>query len=279
MALIAMAVYDTEENKRSEYTEKTLESLLTDINNHRVIIVDNGSCQKTKDILQDAAKLNFVTIITNETNVGTAKAINQAWKLKKPGEHLIKMDNDVLINYTLWIEEMERAIERDPKIGIIGLKRKDLAENPWRNDWLKSELRMLPHEGGQPWIIVEDVNHVMGTCQMYNHRLIDKIGGLYQMDGIYGFDDSLASLRSQIAGFTNCFLPHIEIDHIDTGENPYQKEKEAYALSMMEKYNNYKKRCLVLQDLVFEKKLFLGTDSKQYITALNELHDLIYHEI
>lgn len=247
-----MAVYDTEENGRTEYTEKTLDRIWEKFGlihglGSRIVIVDNNSCQKTKDLLQEYDKYfsdgSIFQIITNETNVGTAKAINQAWKLRKPGEHLIKMDNDCLVNYDGdWIGEMERAIERDPSIGIIGLKRKDCMENPNRpeGDWMHSKLKMLPQKPGQPWIVVEKVNHVMGTCQMYNAALIDKIGGLYQMDGIYGFDDSLAALRCQLAGFYNCFLPHIDIDHIDRGDTPYQKEKEQYAASMMSKYNETK---------------------------------------
>ncbi len=253
MALIAMAVYDTAENQRSKFTKVTIESLLetVDFNQHRLIIVDNASCEETKELLRKYSAAQSIMVITNEVNVGTAKAVNQAWKYREPGEHLIKMDNDVDINYVNWIEELEEAIERDPSIGIIGLKRKDLMENPFRNDMFKSELRMLPQERGQRWIIVEEVQHVMGTCQMYNYRLIDKIGGMYQMGGIYGFDDTMAAVRAKVAGFKSCFLPHIEIEHIDPGDNPYQKEKEKYALGMMDKFNEEKNLMLTGQKSVY----------------------------
>ena len=247
MALIALACYDTEENGRSEYTEKVLDSLLDYIHNHpqhRIIIIDNNSCERTKEILSafDHSTGEVCAIITNEENVGTANAINQAWRLRNEGEHLIKMDNDCIVNYEGdWVSEMERAIERDPKIGIIGLKRKDCIEEPSRNDFYKSELQMLPHKPGEPWIVIEKVNHVMGTCQMYNAALIDKIGGLYQMGGLYGYDDALAAVRCELAGFYNCFLPHIDIDHIDRGDTLYQKEKEAYAWQRMEQFNATKK--------------------------------------
>jgi GT2 family glycosyltransferase len=235
MALIAMAVYDTVENQRSKYTEVTLKCLAETVTDDRIIIVDNASCEETKELL----KASPFEVITNKENVGTAKAINQAWAFKEPKQHLVKMDNDVDIQYYEWIKELEEAIDRDNNIGIIGLKRKDLLENPFRNDIYKSELRMLPHIIGQRWIVVEDVQHVIGTCQMYNYRLIDKIGGMMQ-PGIYGFDDALAAVRCQVSGFVNCFLPHIEIEHIDTGENIYQKEKERLALNDMSEYNRLK---------------------------------------
>ena len=79
----------------------------------------------------------------------------------------------------------------------------------------------------------------MGTCQAYSPKLIHDIGGLYQMQdegNVYGFDDSLASLRSQLAGYTNCFLPHIEIDHIDPGGTKATQDKSDSAGRWMSRY-------------------------------------------
>lgn len=241
MALIAMAVYDTEENQRTEYTKETLENLFetVDFEKHRLVVIDNNSCHETLEYLLSLRDRSNFYRIDMVQNIGTAKAINKAWALRSLKEHLIKMDNDVVINSYGWIDEMEEAIERDSSIGILGLKRKDLLENPFRNDQFKSTLRMLPHQNGQPWIIVEDVGHVMGTCQMYNHRLIDKIGGLMQ-PGVYGFDDTLSSIRCKLAGFKNSFLPHIDIEHIDHRETPYWQEKREIAKNAMPEFNQMK---------------------------------------
>lgn len=232
-----MCCYDTEENKRSEYTESTLHCLYETAysGNHRIFVIDNNSCEATKKLLKDCS--GFITVITLPENIGTARAINKAWKFRKPGEHAIKMDNDVLIHQVDWIERMEEAIQRDPTIGIVGLKRKDLAERPdSTNEWYKSLLYFLPHEPGQSWIPFEECQHVMGTCQMYSSSLLDKIGYLKQ-PGIYGFDDSLASFRARIAGFKIGFLPHIQIDHIDTGQNVYTEEKRILAGQGMAEYS------------------------------------------
>jgi GT2 family glycosyltransferase len=177
-------------------------------------------------------------LITLDENVGTAKAINKAWQLRQPNEHCIKMDNDVVIHQDGWADDMEKAITLDPNIGIVGLKRKDCWENPNRNDFYKSEMHLLGG-GNHRWLPIEKVNHVMGTCQMFNSALLDKIGYLYQ-PRLYGFDDSLAAVRCQVAGFYSCFLPHIEIDHIDTGETPYQKWKENHAGEDMRIFNELK---------------------------------------
>ena len=238
MAMIAMAVFDNEENNRTEYTAKTLETLYLTVNTrkHRIIIVDNGSCEATQKLLTNAARIEVIRL---HENIGTAKAVNKAWQLRKPNENCVKMDNDVVIHSRDWVEDMERAIKLDPAIGIVGLKRKDCWEEPSRTDFYKSSLEMLPHVAGEPWLVVERVNHVMGTCQMFNSALLDKIGYLYQ-PRLYGFDDALAAIRCQVAGFYSCFLPHIEIDHIDTGATAYQGWKERHAGEDMAEFNRLK---------------------------------------
>lgn len=248
MSLIAMAVFDTVENNRTWMTRETLLSLYetVDFNKHRVFVIDNGSCEATKQLLQEMGR--SIRVITNETNVGTAKAINQAWALREPDEHLIKMDNDVVIHQEYWVELLEDVIARmdttEARAGIVGLKRKDCIESPNREpgDFYRSELIMTPAPLGHKWIVAEKVNHVMGTCQMYNHKLIDRIGGLYQMDGLYGFDDALAAIRCQVAGFHNYFLPEVVIDHIDPGDTKYQKWKEGYAGERMRQYNDLREK-------------------------------------
>jgi len=233
MALICMAVYDTEENGRSEYTERTIESLTktVDWNKHRLIVVDNGSCQATKDILQDYKEwiefCRFTTIITLSQNVGTARGINFGMKLRKLGEAFLKIDNDVVINQSGWVDEMEEVIRRDPKIGIVGLKRKDVN--------FDGTYISLPHKPGERWVTVETGGQIMGTCTMFNPLLIEKIGGFSDCS-IYGFDDMLMDLRSSLAGFYNCYLPHIDINHIDRGDNPYTIEKQKIAKQAFPKY-------------------------------------------
>ncbi len=241
-ALIAMAVHSTEDNKRMPYTRQTLESLERTVNftKHRLFVIDNESSQATKDLLIEfQSRIPFI-LITNLVNVGTAKAINQAWKNRLPGEHVVKKDDDVVIEYIGWADLLEEAISRAPEqIGIICLKRNDLDERSYHpeGDWARSYIHMLHQDKGQRCIIIEEVNHAIGTVQMYNSRLIDRIGGLFQMNALYSFDDSLAGVRCHKAGFINCFIPYIEIHHVDSGGTDYVAWKSKYAGDLMEEFN------------------------------------------
>lgn len=244
MALISMASYCTESNNRAPLLKRTLDSLLqtVDFQKHRIFIVVNSAVPESVDAIFQFGKAvgPALEVIYPPENIGTARAVNKGWERRVPGEMAIKMDDDVVIHRAGWVDEMEEAISRDSKIGIIGLKRKDLWETPWHpNQEHRGHLRMLPHETGQKWIIVEDVNHVMGTCQAYSAALLERIGYLYQ-PRLYGFDDSLAAIRCKVAGFRSCFLHGYEIDHIDPGGDAYTQEKRDMAGQDSAEYHRLK---------------------------------------
>ena len=246
MALIAMAVHDTEENGRSEFTIDTIASIskTVDTDKNRIIIINNCSDWNV-DIAAEllASGKNKPLVINLSENIGTARAINLAIQQRRPGEHVIKIDNDVVIHQKGWVERLEECVEREPRIGQVGLKRKDLWETPWHEiPGNRCELMMLPHEPGQRWILVEKSRHIMGTCVLHSSALLDKVGYMYQ-PGVYGYDDTIMSCRANVAGFITCFLSHIEIDHIDPGGTDYIKWKQREAgvyqsevLDLMKKY-------------------------------------------
>ena len=201
----------------------------------------NGFTEQTKSILIKYADIIQATIFNNE-NIGTAAAINEIWKHRKPNENAIKTDDDVVINpskvfwWKNWVDVMEALIESDPIIGQVGLKRKDLIESPTNeNEFYRSVLsNVTTKEFGT--IQIETCNHIMGTCVMHSAKLLNDIGYMWQPK-IYGFDDTFMSLRSQLAGYKNCFIPAVDIDHIDEGATPYQQWKQDHAGEQWELYH------------------------------------------
>ncbi len=284
MALCSIAVHDTVDNGRTCLTEKTLKSYTTTVNwdRHRLFLCDNNSCDATQELYNRAKDWLPFTLIRNESNIGTARAINKAWKHRKTGEAALKGDNDVVIHQEGWLDILEECIERDDgikfgdgysrRMGICALKRKDLDE--WvlntRGRWDHSFFHPLPHDKakGERWLTVEVVNHAMGTCCLFNSTLLDKIGYLYQMGGTYGLDDGLAAVRAHAAGFYSCFWPWTEIDHIDAGGTPYTEWKRDYVMkeevtykgekmSRMEQFNRLKR-----EYLTGERSFYHGPDDQ-----------------
>jgi GT2 family glycosyltransferase len=252
MSLLAMAVWDTELNGRAELTRRTLASLArtVDWSLHRLFVVDNGSTDPaTIELLGhvDAhlpvhygGVLAFppATVIRNGENLGTARAINKAWAHRNPGEAAIKLDNDIEFHEEGWADRLEECVARDPQLGIVGLKRDDLWEHPaHENPWFRSELKMLPHQPGQRWLIVEKVHHCIGTVQLYSSSLLDKIGYLYQAGWKYAFDDGFSAVRCKTAGFYSAFYPHCRISHIDPGGGEYTDWKQKVAADQIDEFH------------------------------------------
>jgi len=236
--LIAIAVYSTIENKKDECLRKTLEGLrnTVDFSRHDLGLSINGHTEETGKIINEYHDI-IDLIVWNRENLGTAEAINQIWKDRKPGQHCIKMDDDILIHEAGWVDKLVEVVTLDPTIGQAGLKRKDCIETPWHPDeYYRSELKMLPHTPGHPWVIVEQASHVMGSCVLHSADLLKKVGYLCQPRQ-YGWDDVLMSARSIGAGFKNVFLPQINIDHIDHGQTPYQGWKERVAMQDLHNIN------------------------------------------
>lgn len=222
--ILAMAIHDTPDNNRDVLTEKTLASLseTVDSERHQVFFIVNAATDRTWEAITRYSDHHKCTVTEMPQNVGTAKAINQAWKHRQPGQHCIKMDNDVVIHQNGWIEIMEKCIEADKAIGIVGLKRGDVCQ---RQDHPDPFYRIHPQTLNNG-MTVEMTDDVMGTCTMFSSALLDKIGYLWQ-PGLYGYDDVFACVRSKIAGFYNCFVPwnYVRIDHIDPGGGDYQQWK------------------------------------------------------
>ena len=223
---LCVAVFSTEANNRAQYTIKTLRGLIDTVNfnKHRLVICDNASCNEIQAFYIDFMKLfealfpiENLVIICSPSNDGTSVAINKCLKRLPDGYFPIKIDDDVMIHQKGWVEEMEECFVRQPKLGILGLKRVDLEQSPNNtNPHYKTELVELPRKKGQSWLTVEVSDDIIGTCTMFNPMLFKKIGYMFQ-DGLYAFDDNDYAQRSLLSGFANAFLPHIKISHLDTG--------------------------------------------------------------
>lgn len=226
-----MAVWDTTKNKRSWMTKKSLTSLMkgVDWKKHRLFVVDNGSCNETHKIYKNMLEKFDFTLLINDENIGVANAINKAWQYRHTGEHVCRIDNDIVVNHTGWADEIDSVLNKSPHIGICGLKLKTLPHCPYK-------LILLPHQPGDKWVVVEKQFTIVGACQCCNHLLLDKIGYLYQSNWKYGYEDIIWSYRSRLSGFDNVYLSHIDVDHIDLGDTEYALEKIKTARSLSSEF-------------------------------------------
>ena len=250
MPLIAMASYCTPDNNRFPLLLRTLDSLArtVDWSRHRLVVIDNGStCPDARGFFGHSERFGLggwvdggrfynappATLIRNAENRGQARALNQGWVLRNPGEHVARIDSDVAIPDAGWLDRLCDCLDRDPTLGLVALKRTDAWERPDHPDaaW-RSELRMLPHEPGQDWLAVEAAESIMGTCQAVSHRLVDRVGYLYQGKFLWSLEDTDFIARAAAAGFWGGFFVNCRVTHLDqtpSGGSEYQRWKEGEA--------------------------------------------------
>lgn len=212
MTLISQCVYCTPENGKLKYYKKCLASLLrtVDLKKHRLMIIDNSCSEETEDFIDNVVKeldLN-ITVLHLKENVGTARGINMAIAIREPGEIVIKTDDDLTWEKAGWVERMESAMTDE--VGILGLKRGDVYGE-------------MIADGKLLWC-----HDIMGTCTAYNPLMLDKVGFLTQ-PSLYGFDDTIFSVRSEAAGFRNAFMKGEKIVNLDEGGTDYTEWKKREA--------------------------------------------------
>ena len=229
--LIAIAVYDTEQNDRTKYTKETYASLLetVDFETTQVVFINNASCKETVDFLK-LIETPDITVLHNDTNLGTAEAINLGWRHFSEIPYKVKLDNDVVFHTDRWADLMADVMDKMPEIGILGVKRKDLPNSPTSKEYptVIDNIQNDPKILGNPSNIIEYCDDIIGTGLMFNPQLLSLVGYLWQ-PGVYGFDDVIICHKSRILDFKNAFYPYIDIDHIDDGKNPFTDWKKRYA--------------------------------------------------
>ena len=94
-----------------------------------VIVVDNASTDGTPEKIHK----NFpgVTLATQQTNLGFAKAINLG--VKRTSSELILITNNDVVFEKSCLNELVKALTSDPKIGAVG------GRVYWKNQRLKAK--------------------------------------------------------------------------------------------------------------------------------------------
>ena len=112
---VIMSVYNGE-----RYLREAIESILNQtFKDFEFIIIDDGSTDRTPEILREYAKKDErIKIITNPKNIGLTKSLNKAIK-KAKGEYIARMDADDIAMPERLKKQIE-FMEKNPEVGLLG---------------------------------------------------------------------------------------------------------------------------------------------------------------
>ncbi len=104
-------------HNREDILRRTLEEMLKqDFSDYEVIVVDDGSRDNTKSVLQEFSKNNKISTISYAKSGGPAKARNKGID-RANGEIIAIMDDDC-IPAKNWLGNLISVFKQNPKIGI-----------------------------------------------------------------------------------------------------------------------------------------------------------------
>lgn len=184
-----------------KYTILCLDSLLeyTDLP-YELILIDNGSTDGTLEYLKS---FENAKIISNQTNLGFSKGVNQGIRVAE-GDYILLLNNDTIVAKN-WLSNQLNCLNNQPEIGIVG---------PRSN-----------YAGGEQGGIIGDFNTIdkiiefsncfnqpdpgkwfetyviVGFCMLIKREVISDIG-LFDEDFLYGMgEDNDYCQRALIKGY------------------------------------------------------------------------------
>jgi GT2 family glycosyltransferase len=182
---------------------------------NEIIIVDNNSTDQTTNFLSTLTTFNNFKIIKNHSNLGFAKACNQASKIAK-SENLIFLNNDTEVTHG-WVEGLSRCILSDRRIGVVGCKLL-YPDNTVQHAGVAFSQVKVHHIYRNFYPTHPAVNKhrefqaVTAACMLVPRELFLSLGG-FDESFINGFEDLDFCFRARSKGFKVMYTPESVVIH------------------------------------------------------------------
>jgi len=192
------------------------------------IVIDNGSDNNTKKYLKSLKELPNIRILTNDKNLGYAKANNQGAKIAK-GNILLFLNSDVRVGHN-FLQDILSAFTADKKLDATGAC----------GGILDSNLNCLgeTRNNGDRW------DYLVGWCLAVRKDVFEEIGGFDERYG-YGYcEDTDLSYRLKHDGYKINILEVLKIHHFSNKTVFRQKDFDPYVLTM-QNHEKFRQKWLV----------------------------------
>jgi len=173
-----------------------------DYENHRVIVVDNGSSDDS--VATIAATHPDITILENGENLGYAggNSVGIEYALNNGCDYVWLLNDDVTVAPDSLLhmhEDPQRILSAGGRFGSC---------------WQPQHRGMGELDSGQ-FDAISEVDFLSGCALLVNQELIEKIGGLDSDFFVY-HEDVEWCYRGNQAGFRTLFVPQSKVWHPDT---------------------------------------------------------------
>ncbi len=207
---------------------------MTSYPNYEIIIVDNASTDKSKEVIKSHSELP-ITLIENDKNQTFSYANNQAVEISN-GEYLLFLNNDIK-PLKGWLNHLMKTILSNEKVGAVGAKL--IYPDCSKSDLNKEKSYMLQHTGiifkekdgyikphnRDNGIEYDDIQNndteeeiiaVTAATLLIQKNKYDEVGG-FDNEYVYGYEDVDLCLKLYKKGYKNIYNPKATLYHYEFG--------------------------------------------------------------
>jgi GT2 family glycosyltransferase len=191
-----------------EDTRRCLDSLRATTEPFRLVVMDNGSTDGTREFFERGAYPFPLAYARSQANDGVIAALNRAWRLADT-EVLCFLHNDTEMVEPGWLARLLAALS-EPGAGLAGLygAKRLRADGRAVGRTIVHSLAPTPTVSA-PW---EDVAFVDSVCMCLRRDLMEAIGGFDEGYGFYHGHDRDLSLAVRERG-RRCLVVHAPFRH------------------------------------------------------------------
>jgi len=194
-----------------------------DYKNFEVIVVDNGSSDKSHAILEKFAKENTnIKLIKNGKNLGFGPANNVGFKYAK-GEYIVFLNNDTSVE-SQWLSPVVDVMEYDKTIGlaqslILNMDGKTIQTAGFAEcNYLayKYSIGRFGDVSKSTFPEVFEISYPLGAAMTARRTLLDKIG-LFDPKYFWYYDDEFLSFKTWLSGARVVTISGSKVRHFGSG--------------------------------------------------------------
>lgn len=236
---------------RCLYLKKCVDALITSFinrQNFELIIVDNGSEDESPDYIRFLLENNIIDkAIFFSENQGISKGYNSGFAISDPSsDYLIKLDCDVIVHHSGWLEEMHAIFSDHQEVGLLMLYQEN---HPIMPHCPRTNL------GGRTLISLEEII-VGSSCFTIPKNTLDTLGFFFEdHDLLLFYDDIDYYIRLSLSGKKAFYLlshtSSYQVDLDETVYKVYDEKKEVHYKLMDEMHKtlaqNYRNKSLPIK--------------------------------
>ncbi|TKB65719.1 MAG: glycosyltransferase [Nitrospira sp.] len=183
-----------------------------------LIVVDNHSTDDTASFLSSLA--GDVQIISNQENLGFAKACNQGARVAR-SQYLVFLNNDT-IPQPGWLSSLVSEVDAHPEVGIVGSKLLYPDGTVQHAGVVRDLEHRLPYHiyksfaGDHPVVNQRrEFQIVTAACLLIRRSLFEEVGG-FDEGYVNGFEDADLCLKVRERGYVIVYQPRSVVLHLES---------------------------------------------------------------